>query len=561
MATHRQATDEWVEREPETATTATEPADLIVVSNREPYQHRQTEDGVVVDRPVGGLTVGLDRVMQRTDGTWIAWGDADADRAIVDTNDCVRVPPDDPGYTLRRVWLDEQTVREYYYGFSNQVLWPLCHDLVDKTNFDAAFWRRYREVNERFAAVVSEHARPDSVVWFQDYHLALAPRLARESLPASTPLMQFWHIPWPAWDTFRVSPQRIDLLDGLLGNDLLGFHVPRYAKNFLDCVANGLDDASVDRTTGEVTYRGCTTRVEAFPMGVDSERIGRLSRACPETFWPTFARRYGIDPETTVAVGVDRLDYTKGIPERLDALYRFWETHPEWRGRLTYVQKASESRSRIDAYRELQREVGGRVDRINSRFGTDDWTPVVVADGMLDDEELYGLYRRSDLALVTPVRDGMNLVAKEYVAAQTGDPGVLLLSDLAGAGETLGTYATTVEPYDTETFAATIGEALAMDDDERRERIGGLRDEVETNDLAGWMDDLFAAIGDVASTKGESPTLETRETKSSASDATTASDSGAANAATNFDSAAASAANPESTAADAAGGPNRSEPN
>ncbi|MFC6726655.1 trehalose-6-phosphate synthase, partial [Halobium palmae] len=221
---------------------------------------------------------------------------------------------------------------------------------------------------------------------------------------------------------------------------LLGFHVPAYRENFLDCVSRGLDGASVDRAAGTVTYDGHTTRVEAFPMGVDASRIGRLSDETPESFWPEFRREHGVTG-STVAVGVDRLDYTKGIPERIDALERFWERNPEWRGELTYVQKASESRSAIPAYQRLQNDVHDAIERVNDRFGTEGWTPIVYVDDHLSDADLYGLYRHSDLALVTPIRDGMNLVAKEYVAAQPdapGESGALLLSDLAGADVDLG---------------------------------------------------------------------------------------------------------------------------
>ncbi|SEO61949.1 trehalose 6-phosphate synthase [Halogranum amylolyticum] len=473
---------------------------LLVVSNREPYQHRYRDDGkgIVVDEPVGGLTAGLDRVMQRTGGTWVAWGDGDADPEVVNTANCVGVPPDDPKYTLKRVWLGEQEMREYYYGFSNQVLWPLCHDLVGKAKFEGSFWKRYQAVNETFVDIVADRADDDTVVWFQDYHLALAPRLAREKLPKAT-FLQFWHIPWPAWDTFRVCPQRQELLEGLLGNDLLGFHIERYCQHFLDCVENCLDGATVDRETGEVHYDGRTTRVAAFPMTVDADRIERLS-GVDDDFWPAFKRKHGIGEETKVAVGVERLDYTKGIPERLEAFERFWEEHPEWQGKLTYVQKASESRVEIPAYQELIGTVEEKIAHLNDRFGTDDWTPVVYIDETLPDEELYGLYRHSDLAVVTPIRDGMNLVAKEYVAAQTDGDGVLLLSDLAGADESLGDHALTVEPYDTAAFADQIEAALTMSPDERTRRMRLLREQVCGDDLDSWIRSLFGAVNALGKT-------------------------------------------------------------
>ena len=465
--------------------------DLLVISNRQPYRHRYGDDGsVVTDQPVGGLTAGLDPVVQRVDGTWVAWGDGEADAEVVDEEDCVRVPPDDPSYTLRRVWLDEEAIEGYYYGFSNRVLWPLSHGLVGTMEYQEDHWQQYREVNETFAEAVAERVGDNSLVWFQDYHFSLAPRYVRERAPNPT-LMQFWHIPWPDWDTFRACPVREDILDGLLANDLLSFHVPRYCENFLGCVDACFEDAVVNESTGEVHRGSETTRVRAFPMGVDVDRIDRKATACTDEEWTEFTETIGIDPDVTLSVGVDRLDYTKGIPERLAALERFFEEHPDWRGKLTHVQKLSESRSRIPAYGDVADRVEEAIERINGRFATDDWQPVVRLDDHLTTTQLYGLYRHADLALVTPVRDGLNLVAKEYVAAQTGDPGVLLLSELAGAEDELGEFALSIAPYDTASFADSIERAVTMDESERRERMANLRAAVAANDVDQWMADIF----------------------------------------------------------------------
>lgn len=481
--------------------------DLIIVSNRQPYSHQYEEvDGereITVDRPAGGLTAGLDPVMQRVSGTWIAWGDGEADREVTDDG-TVQMPPESNAYTLRRIWLSEEEIEGYYYGYSNRVLWPLCHGGIWKTEFAERYWQRYRQVNETFAEVIDERTTPRSLIWFQDYHFALAPRLVRESVPESVTLMHFWHIVWPGWDTFRACPQSEKLLEGLLGNDLLGFHVERYCENFLDCVASGLEDAVVDHDDNRVRYDGHTTRVESFPMGVDAEAIGRTADSVSLSFWSAFTREHGIDEDTRVAVGVDRLDYTKGIVERLNALERLWETNPEWRGELTYVQKADESRSLIPEYQNLQQNVTTAVERINDRFGTDDWQPVVYIDDWLTDEELRGLYRYGDTMLVSAVRDGMNLVAKEYVAAQVDCDdreqeqdacGVLVLSNQTGAHEELGEHALTVNPYDTEAFAGTIERAVTMDDAERRERMTALRERVASNDIYAWVNDIFEATG------------------------------------------------------------------
>lgn len=474
--------------------------ELIVVSNRQPYSHEADEEGqVCVDRPTGGLTAGLDPVMQRIGGTWIAWGDGDKDFDVGDHSGNVWVPPDDPGYRLKRLRLSEAAVRDYYYGYSNQVLWPICHSALTCVNGDAEYWRRYSEVNERFADAVANEATDHPFVWFQDYHLSLAPKLAQPRLPDGSIVMQFWHVPWPSWDTFRACAQRREILDGLLGNDLLAFHTRRYRTNFLRCVEAAFDDAVVDWQGGNVSYRGRTTSVEAIPMGVPVEQIERLTTTTSAaSFWRSFEQEHDLSGDRRVAIGVDRLDYSKGIVERLKALERLWDVHPEWRGELTYVQNGSESRSRIAAYRDVQQQVSEAIQRINGRFGTDGWQPIVSIDERLSREELYSLFRHADLALVTPIRDGMNLVAQEYVAARGDGDGVLVLSDQAGIHDELGGDAVTICPSDIGGFAEAIVGALTMSPSERRRRMRRLRRWVSTHDLDSWLAaNLQAAIESV----------------------------------------------------------------
>jgi trehalose 6-phosphate synthase len=485
--------------------------ELVVVSNRQPYSHTYADESdateIEVQRPVGGLTAGLDPVIQRAAGTWVAWGDGDADREVVDDEGRVRVPPEDPAYTLQRVWLDDDAVEEYYYGYSNQVLWPLCHGDVGNITYEPRFWQRYEEINEQFAdAVVDRVNASDSVsaddsgslVWFQDYHFGLAPAMVRSRVGDETTIAQFWHIPWPSLESFEVCPQTHQLLEGLLANDLLGFHVDPHCANFLECVDACIEGATIDWDAGRVHHAGNETAVASFPMGVDTDRIERLAGSeAADDFWTGFLESQDIAADTTVAVGVDRLDYTKGIPERIRAVEHLLETRPEYRGEFVYVQKASESRSRIPAYQQLQREVDETVGRVNDRFGTDDWTPVVGITEMLPPESLYGLYRHADLGLVSPVRDGMNLVAKEYVAAQVENEGALLLSKFAGAVEDLGGYAYTINPYATEEFAETIHEAVAESPTVRKRRMRQLRQLVAAYDLDAWMGDIFGTVGDL----------------------------------------------------------------
>ena len=468
---------------------------LLVVSNREPYSHSYDGEEITVDRPVGGLTAGLDPVMQRAAGTWIAWGDGDADREVVDDEDRVRVPPEDPAYALKRIWLDDDEIEEYYYGYSNQVLWPLCHSDRGRVTYEPRFWHRYREVNERFAEAASREAESGSLVWFQDYHFGLAPKMVRDRRGDDVTLAHFWHIPWPTWDDFRVCPQSEQLMEGLLANDLLGFHIDRFCAQFLEGVEACFDDAVVDWDSGVVYRAGSPTLVKSFPMGVDAERIERLAGSDEaDQFWSEFREERAIAEDAIVAVGVDRLDYTKGIPERIRAIEYFLDEHPEYRGEFVYVQKASESRSEIPAYQELQQEVSAVAERVNDRFATDDWKPVVSVTEMLPAAALYSLYRHADLALVSSVRDGMNLVAEEYVAAQLENEGALVLSDFAGVDETLGDYAYTINPYATEAFADTIYRTITDSPQEQRNRMRQMRQLVTAYDLDAWMDDIFETV-------------------------------------------------------------------
>ncbi len=446
---------------------------------------------ITVDEPTGGLTAGLDPVVQRTDGTWIAWGDGDADFTVTDERNCVAVPPDEEAYTLRRLELSDEAVDSYYYGFSNQVLWPLCHGFPDLIEDRSNDFEWYRTVNERFAEAVADHATDDSVIWIQDYHLALAPRMVQESVPAGATVAHFWHIPWPSPETFRHCPAGGRILEGLLGNDLLGFHVERYADQFLNCVDRFLPKATVDRARRTVRYDGRTTRVVATPMGVDAESYERDAQSSDPDQLSDLFEEYGIPQGTTIGLGLDRLDYTKGIPERLAALERFFERNPGWRGEFTFVQKATPSRTEIGTYEQYGELVRSEVQRINRRFETDDWRPIVYTEDMLSQTDICALYRRADVMVVSPLIDGMNLVAQEYVAASIDGDSALVLSDRTGAHERLGSHALTIDPTDTDGFTDQLEHALSMSPYERRRRMNTLRQRVFNNDLESWMDTQF----------------------------------------------------------------------
>jgi trehalose 6-phosphate synthase len=464
---------------------------IVLVSNREPYLPRQAGAGAVVERPPGGLVEALDPVMRAVGGVWIAWGSGGRDEGA-GTPDRIGVPPEDPRYLLRRVWLPEQLVERYYDGYANQALWPLCHMAVDRARFLRRYWLGYQEANRRFAAAVVEEADPGALIWLQDYHLALAPRFIRAQRDDLF-LAHFWHIPWPGWDILRVCPrdQRRALLDGLLGVDLLGFHLDRFRETFLECVQRDLE-AAVDVDRGLVTYRGHQTAVRTFPISIDTAAMEALANSPAAVRWMRRWRER-LGPDRALLLGVDRLDYTKGIPERLRAFDRLLSQRPALRERVVFVQKAAPSRTRIAAYRELGREVERLVAEINGRWGRGDWRPIVYIPETIPRAALAALYRLADVAVVSSLQDGMNLVAKEFIACQVDLRGVLLLSEFAGAAGEMA-KALRINPYDEEGFADAMGRALAMPPAERRGRLAPMRAYLAQHDVYAWMEEVAAAV-------------------------------------------------------------------
>lgn len=468
---------------------------LVVVSNREPYEHRWGEDvgEIRVKRPAGGLTSALDPLLQAVGGVWIAWGSGDADAAVVDEDDRVRVPPDEESYTLRRIWLDQHDVNRYYLGFANQFLWPLCHYRPALTRVRSRYWERYRRVNRRFAeAVLDETRGKKSVVWFQDYHLALAPALVRARRPELS-LAHFWHIPWPPLEIFEVTPQAADLIGGLLANDLLGFQLPSDRMHFLRC-GEELLGAEVDWEKHTATLDGHTCHVRTFPISID---IGRFEQDAtgPAADEAVERLRQRYCPEGgQLAIGVDRMDYSKGLPEKLKAFDFLWERYPEFRGRLTLVQVGVPSRTDIEAYDELTQKVERLVWEINDRYGTKDWQPVHLIKQSLPADRLAVLYRAADLCVVSSLRDGMNLVAKEFVVSQIDGRGALLLSKFAGAAAELS-HAILVNPYDPEDFSRLLRDALMLPREEKSRQIAAMRAELRS--IYAWMAEIFEEWGGI----------------------------------------------------------------
>lgn len=458
--------------------------EILIVSNREPYIHVHGGAGIEVRRPASGLVTALEPVMRACSGTWIAHGSGDADAETVDAADRVTVPPERPAYTIRRIWLSAEEEAGYYYGFSNQGLWPLCHIAHTRPVFRAADWEQYRIVNRRFAeAVVKESRTENPIVLVQDYHLALLPRMVRERLPNAT-IITFWHIPWPNPEAFGICPWREQILDGLLGSSILGFHTQFHCNNFFDTVDRFLE-ARVNRESFSISYGGEPTEVHRYPISIEWPPMTLAAQPTITNCRSIVRAEFSLPQQTRIGVGVDRLDYTKGILERFAAIERLLELEPHWIGNFAFIQIAAPSRSSLDEYRNLEVRVRATAARINERFGTPDCQPILLKVEHHDTDMVYRYYRAADVCFVSSLHDGMNLVAKEYVAAHDDERGALILSQFAGAARELP-EALIVNPYDTEQCAAALRVALAMPPDEQRARMRSMRTGIQEFNVYRW---------------------------------------------------------------------------
>jgi len=389
---------------------------VIVVSNREPYIHERHDGEIVVKRPASGLVTAVEPVMRACSGTWIAHGSGKADAETVDSFDRVRVPPGRNEYTLRRIWLTDEEEQGYYYGFANEGLWPLCHVAHVRPVFRESDWQRYRQVNERFArAVLAEARSDDPVVLVQDYHFALLPAIVRELLPRAT-ILTFWHIPWPNPESFGICPWQREILQGMLGSTILGFHTPFHCKNFIETVDRYLQ-ARIEHEHSSITFEDKSTLVESYPISIEwPDEATTAGWPSPEECRRRVCTRHGLDPSTMLAVGVDRFDYTKGILERLNAVERLLEKHKEWLGKFVFLQVAAPSRTSLEEYQAFQQRIQNVTERINRRFGATGYNPVHLLAEHHEHDALTEIFRAADVCLVTSLHDGMNLVSKEFVA-------------------------------------------------------------------------------------------------------------------------------------------------
>ena len=461
---------------------------LVVVSNREPVSHVWRGGQIVPQAPASGLVTAMDPVMRACGGVWVAHASGDADRETADGRGRLGVPVDDPRYTLRRVWLSKEEEQGYYSGFSNEGLWPLCHIVHTRPVFRPDDWSYYLEVNQKFAETVLDQIKDaeSPLVLIQDYHFAPLSTLIKAERPDARVAI-FWHIPWPNFEAFGICPWQRELLLGMLGADLIGFHTQYYCNNFLETVDRALE-ARIDWERFAVTRGEHTTSVKPFPISVAPEFVDdppRVSRA-------ELLRRLGITAEF-LGVGVERIDYTKGLPERIRALRFFFETYPEYRERLVFVQLAAPSRGMIDRYQEIQREVEDRVRELNQAFQTKTWRPILYLKAHHEHRDIWAYYRHADFCMVTSLHDGMNLVAKEFVSVRDDEDGALILSRFAGASHELRD-ALIVNPYDLAGMAESVRAALEMPPDERRARMIRMRHSVVDHNIYRWAGLLLSEL-------------------------------------------------------------------
>ena len=465
---------------------------FIVASNREPYIHKYSGERIIHFKPASGVVTALDPVLQTCNGIWVAHGSGDADRKVVDDKSRIKVPPESPKYTLKRIWMNKAEESGYYYGFANEALWPLCHIVYTKPKFSESDWNYYKLINERFAkAILEEIGQKNAFLFLQDYHLALVPKIIKDINP-TVKIALFWHIPWPNPEVFRLCPWKKEILEGMLGADLLGFHLHYHVDNFLETINHNLE-AKVDKVSAKVVYGGIETLVRPYPISIDAEKISKEAAAkAVQKDIDKIKTDLGITSEL-IGIGTDRIDYTKGILEKLEAIDRFLEKYPEFQGKFVYIQIGSLSRIHLGTYKALNDQINSLVERINWKYSSDSWSPIIFIRKYFTPRELLGIYRMANMCLVSSLHDGMNLVAKEYVAAAPDNKGILVLSQFTGAARELGD-AITFNPYNYEDCAEAIKHALTLPEKERKSRMKKMKAAVRENNIYRWSAKIIQAL-------------------------------------------------------------------
>jgi trehalose 6-phosphate synthase len=463
-------------------------AEVLVVSNREPYIHNRAGDRIVVQSPASGLVSALEPVMRACGGAWIAHGSGSADQDMVDASDRIAVPEASPAYTLRRVWISEEEQDGYYYGFANEALWPLCHIVFVRPILRSRDWELYRRINRRFAdAVIAEAKTEDPVVLVQDYHLALVPAMIRERLPRAT-IATFWHIPWPNAETFGICPWKEEIIEGLLGSTIVGFHTQFHCNNFIECVDRFLE-SRIDREIQAVSLGGHQALIRPYPISIEwppkvLERLPATNKCRSEILG-----RFDLPEHIKIVVGIERFDYTKGIIDRMRAIEALLDRKPDWRDRLIFIQVAAPTRSKLDSYARLQAEAEELARDINARQKCRHG-PTILVVSHYEQDEVFKLFRAADACIVSSLHDGMNLVAKEFVAARDDNQGVLVLSSFTGASREMQ-EALIINPYDTEGLATAIDRALTMPRNEQMERMKLMRAQIKENNVYRWAANIL----------------------------------------------------------------------
>ncbi len=465
---------------------------MIVVSNREPFMHvlDETTGQAKCVRPASGLVAAIDPIMRACGGTWVAHGSGNADRQFVNSKDKLGVPPDDNRYILKRVWLTPEEENGFYLGFSNEGLWPLCHITFTRPIFREADWQMYKSVNQKFAdSIVEELPAKNAFVFIQDYHFTLLPKMIKEKRPDATVAL-FWHVPWPNTEIFSTCPYQAEIFDGMLGCDLIGFHVQYHCNNFLD-TANRLLESRVDNEKNSVVRTGVETLVRPFPIsiaGIAGGDVSRREAAAVERI----KNEYGLK-NMIVAVGVDRIDYTNGLIERVLAIDRFLEKYPEYQKKFVFIQLAAPSRTKIKRYHDLSDEIEQLVEKKNSKYADGNWRPIIYLKKYFTPEEVRPYYQAGDICIVSSLHDGMNLVAKEYVAAKSDNSGVLILSKFTGAAREL-TDAVQINPYSIEEFADSLKSAAEMPPEEKKKRMTNMRKQITENNVYRWAASIISEL-------------------------------------------------------------------
>lgn len=459
-------------------------SEVIVVSNREPYIHNRANGKVAIQRPASGVVTALEPIVRACGGTWIAHGSGTADKEMVDSHNCLQVPPEHPQYTLRRIWMTEEEEDGYYYGFANEGLWPLCHITFVRPNFRESDWQAYKTVNRKFAdAVLAQAKTKNPVILVQDYHFALLPRYVRESLPDAT-IITFWHIPWPNPEVFSICPWREEILSGLLGSSVIGFHTQFHCQNFMDTVDRFLE-SHIKRDQSIISAGDHEALIRPYPISIAWPPEGLGGVAAPALCRETVRRSFGLAPDALIGIGVERFDYTKGIIDRFLAIRELLRLYPQWRGKFTFIQAAAPTRSRLPVYQAVQQETQALADAINDEFGDEQYKPIVLLARHHEPWEVFELFRAADFCVVSSLHDGMNLVAKEFIASRDDEKGVLILSTFAGASKEL-LEALLVNPYDNKGMADAMHRALLMPEVEQKERIRLMREMVRDHNVYYW---------------------------------------------------------------------------